>query len=118
MIVEELLLCIGYGPTLELIQGWGGKKLYVPHEIPPDHPLSLRLGPYSSGRLSALYGGNTLDLPPLTGALRFSRNQEIRRRYLAGENKAQLARAFGLSERMVRKVLNSATDNSSHGLEK
>jgi hypothetical protein len=109
MIVEELLLCIGYRPTMELLQGWGGRKLYVPHDIPPDHPLSMRLGPYLSGRIAALYGGSTLELPQVTGALRESRNQEIRRRYLAGESKAEIAKSFGLSARMVRKIV---SDNS------
>lgn len=58
--------CIGESAYLALINSFGGKKIYVPANLGPHHPLSQVIGLDAAQKLSSEFQGVHLNLPAST----------------------------------------------------
>ena len=53
----------GHWYAWKLVRMWGGQVLDVPAVVGPEHPLSVALGCFGAGCLSAAFGGTQLAVP-------------------------------------------------------
>ncbi|MBF0424313.1 MAG: hypothetical protein HQL66_00630 [Magnetococcales bacterium] len=104
--LRELVELIGVDATLVLAQEWGGSCLPSLRQLPPDHPLMVRLGPEVVGKLADYFGSEWPYIPSGAAHLRRLRDREIRAVYDAGGISADgLARRYRLSNRQVWNIL-------------
>ena len=96
---------IGERAALRLMEAWGGIRLHVPEHITPGHILSRRIGFDAARKLAEAFGGTQIPVPRGAHAIRERRNEEIRRRYAAGESAAKIAREFKMTERWVYQIV-------------
>lgn len=107
-LISELAEAIGYQPTVRLIRAYGGRRLYVPRRADPEHPISLTIGHRAARRLTDLYAGDRLELPDEQTSILDLRNRRIVAEHKRGRQIRTLAAEYGLSPRMIRKILDSA----------
>lgn len=105
-LLDEMTSQIGYGETIELVRGWGGRRLRVPPDIKADHPIALKIGFVAARQLSHYYGGTELELPAERNALTEVRNRSIVRDLDNGRSPRDCAIRYGLSPRHVRYIWN------------
>ncbi|MCG5530952.1 hypothetical protein LRD18_08710 [Halorhodospira halochloris] len=98
---------IGHTATVRLLRAYGGRRLYIPVTIAPDHPIAAAIGYRACEPLAQRWGGKRLDIPADQTAILNMRNRLIVDQYLGGEPVRSLARRYGLSPRMIRKVLDA-----------
>ncbi|MBI1407318.1 MAG: hypothetical protein GC145_14485 [Caulobacter sp.] len=91
---------LGVEAMTRLSDKFGGRRIYVPATIGPDHPLAVAAGLEAALQLVAHYAGHTLSLP-ITPARR-QRVLELDKR---GFTKALIAETVGLTERRVYQIL-------------
>lgn len=128
--VQEIADVIGRGAALHLVRnlptyrnGTHRNKpiLYVPKKLTSGHRLITILGEEPAQRLVDEFGGEIL-WPAISTTLRAARREEIKQRWSEGAaTKADLARAFNVTERYIRSIvseqpaedLSAANDNTS-----
>lgn len=103
-LLTELTETIGYGPTIELVRAWGGRRLSVPASIEEDHPIALALGAEPADRLATFCGGTRLEIPVERNALLELRNDKITQELAQGETTRAVAERYGLTARHVRHI--------------
>lgn len=107
-LIADLADAIGYQPTVRLIRAYGGRRLYIPRKADPEHPLSLTVGHAAATHLADLYPGERLELPDEQSSILDLRNRRIVAEHRRGRDVRALARDYGLSARMIRKILDGA----------
>ena len=107
-IAYTLAETIGDAAATRLLRAYGGRRLYVPRDPPRDHPIALTIGADAARRLADDWGGQRIELPDSSVAELHLRNSRIIREYQRGHPVRTLARAYRLSPRMVRKILDRA----------
>lgn len=113
-ILLDLSGQVGYAETIELLRAWGGRRLWVPKEAPPDHPIALAIGPAAAGQLAYYYGGTMLELPAERNHLIRVRNDCIFQD-LKAEPVRTVAMRYGLTPRHVRYIRQQEEDRLSKG---
>lgn len=103
--LRELVRVIGVAATLRLVETHGGVVLNVPSRLGATHELVRVLGMAAAESLVAWGAGDRIYIPRAERAIRCLRDQEIRRRYDAGEGVRTLARTYRLSERRIWAIL-------------
>ncbi|MEX0732863.1 MAG: Mor transcription activator family protein [Aquisalimonadaceae bacterium] len=103
--IAEIAEVVGMSAALELVQGWGGLRVYVPEQLQSDHPLARALGVSAARALAARYGREKIDVPRCVAAVRAARDECIRRDHAAGVSARQLAITYQLTERAIWKIL-------------
>ncbi|MEI6417480.1 MAG: hypothetical protein WCO82_00285 [Sphingomonadales bacterium] len=102
----EMAEWIGAAATLRLVAAFGGIELYVPIELPDDHPIVHAIGMDAARRLVAVYGRERLELPAGNPALAAARRESVLAQVKAGAlSKQRAARMLGTSTRYVRQLL-------------
>ena len=96
---------IGEQAALRLMDYWGGIRLHIPANLTPDHILSKRITYDAARKLAEEFGGTQIPIPRGAQAIREARNEDIRRRYAAGESAAKIARDLGMTERWVYEIV-------------
>lgn len=112
--LRELAPVIGLRGCTKLAEVYGGiGKLYIPAQMPPDHPLSSLLGWETARKLAEVYGGDyILSIPRCVDALRRARDREIVRMRSQGMTPPALARGFALTERQIWIILAKAKEEA------
>ncbi|MEO5340637.1 MAG: hypothetical protein H7837_08990 [Magnetococcus sp. MYC-9] len=105
--LTDMVEAIGLTNTLQVVKVYGGTRLFVPKQVHAQHRLANLLGMEQARRLSHHFAGESLTIPRLAAAMRARRNQEIIRRYDAGESARQLAQAYHLTDRQIYTILSS-----------
>ena len=90
---------------MQIVKEHGGTRLFIPKNMNAQHRLANLLGIEQARLLSSHFGGESLNIPRMAGAKRANRNQEIIRRYDAGDPVRVLARAFELTDRQIYSIL-------------
>ena len=103
----EMVEAIGMEDTLRIVKEFGGTRLFVPKRVTFQHKLADFLGIEQARRLSHYFAGENLSIPRMAMAIRAKRNREIVRRYDAGDSARLLARAYKMTERRIRTILNT-----------
>jgi len=102
--INRLIEVIGTQATLDLVRGYGGRRLYIRKQPRPDSAVALRIGEGPARQLSAYFGGATIELPAERNALIRLRDQSILERLEAGASPREVAAEHGLSPRHVRHI--------------
>lgn len=116
-ILQDLAELIGLHCTMQLVQAYGGVRLYVPKlELDDDHALVRLIGREAAKKLQAMYGGEPhFDIPLALASVRAVRNAEIRaKRRHASER--TLAREYRTTERNIRLICGKVEDDRQCGL--
>lgn len=111
-ILQDLVELIGLHPTMQLVQAYGGVRLYVPKlALDGDHSLVRLIGGEAAKKLQSIYGGEPhFDIPKAERALRAVRNAEIRAKRL-NTSLRQLALQYRLTERQILTICGEVVDD-------
>lgn len=107
-ILRELIRLIGLPAALTLTRVYGGRTLRVPSRATSVHPLTVSLGAPVAEVLCREYAGIELDVPSERTALLEHRNRLICQEYGQGSSIKSIARRYGITRTMVRKVLRAS----------
>lgn len=116
-ILQDMVDLIGLHPTMQLVQAYGGVRLYVPKlELEHDHSLVRLIGHAAARKLQAMYGGEThFDIPKAERALRAVRNAGIRAKR-PDTSVRLLALEYHLTERQILTICGETADDKQGGL--
>ena len=97
----------GLQMAVALLENFGGMDIKFPIKPRPDHPVIKTLGETDGYALCAFLGGGAMYVP-------HNRTTNARTAVLKlaaqGKNRAEIARALGISQRHVRRMANRRRD--------
>lgn len=104
--LQEIAEVIGLDQTLVLVRRFGGCRIYIPASV-DGHSLVDVLGKDGAHALASIYGGEHVEIPR---AIKAVRDRAIRARFYGtdgtdGEGYQDLALAYMLTERQVRRII-------------
>lgn len=112
LVLEEIAAAIGADATDRLAQALGGRRVYVPRDIGPSHPIAVAIGADAAALLAEHYYGTDLNIP-----IREARAARIHA--LAARvprlTIGQIAAEVGITERGVQKILARDPAGASSG---
>lgn len=94
----ELQTIIGEAAMVRLAEAFGGTRLYVPSTIYADHEIAQAIGMEAAQRLSQRIAPDVVRVP-------LARDLRARHYRAEGQTNAQIARALGMTESSVNKLL-------------
>lgn len=114
-ILRELVDLIGLTATQQLVERYGGVRLYVPKQFDPDHALVKLIGPAATAKLVGAFGGQDhFDIPKALSATIAVRNAHIRAESKEFSQRA-LALKYNLTERQIRNILTGTEEDDGQG---
>ncbi|MEW6562722.1 MAG: hypothetical protein AB1400_05750 [Pseudomonadota bacterium] len=112
---RELVVLIGFGATIRLIELRPGVPLYIPCEVHPDHSLALALGMNAAQALVKNYGGITITPPNCKVAMVKIRHRNILKTRAEGYSQTEAALLFGLTPRQIRNIESNLPEEDLNG---
>lgn len=110
--VDRLVEIIGEGPTLRLLEAFGGTRVYLPERWRDEHRLVQVIGHEALERLVGALGSGALELPAAVRSRALSQAEATRREVLArtarGESEREIALACRVTQRWVREIRRQA----------
>jgi hypothetical protein len=106
--IFEIIEVIGEGNAFKMIREFGGTTVRLPAKcnLTVDHPMAICIGLDEFTKLLNVIGGaRWLYIARCTRSILNKRNQEIVKRYSAGEKVNNLARNYHLSDRQIWTIL-------------
>lgn len=100
----DLAETLGLRIALRLMQEWGGCEMSFPKVPGADHRIIQALGEEDARTVCAFLGGSVIYIPH--GRPRRSARQSVMDLAAKNLNRAEIARALGISQRHVRRVAN------------
>lgn len=113
--MQDLVELIGIPACLRLSRTYGGRTIRVPTKENENHPLSVILGAVAAASLRREFGGIHIEVPTERTALLEHRNMLIRQEVAAGAKILPTANRWGLSPKMIRKILAKAGTSPTAG---
>lgn len=98
----DLAETLGIEIALALIREFGGLELSFPKDPPADHPVIKALGETDGRAVCMFLGGGAIYVPKTPNRSRWRQVQALADQ---GFDKGQIARALGLSQRHVRRLV-------------
>ena len=95
---SELLGLIGETAFIQLVEAFGGCRLFVPAKLDEDHEIVRAVGMAAAKLLSSRYSPDVIRVP-------LGRDERARRYRAQGWPISQIARALGMTETGVHKLL-------------
>lgn len=108
--LQDIAETLGVRVALKLIENFGGTEQKFPKKPGDDHPVLVALGKQDGVALCNYLSGGTLYIPH--ARKRANLQQQILALRAQGKNAPEIARALGISQRWVRRMLNS-TDQTN-----
>lgn len=102
-LLREVAEAAGVTAALRLAHVFGGTKVYIPHRIPPGHPLAEAAGAAAAQYLSDSYAGELVLIPLGTDADSAAKRRTIRERLAADVPQQRIAREVGCHIRTVER---------------
>lgn len=112
-VLKELISLIGLPACLALTKSYGGRTLRIPIRESTIHPLCSIVGADAAGKLRSEYGGVHIEIPSERTALLEQRNLCICAEVGEGRKISHVANRYGLSRKMVRKIVQQG--KAGHG---
>ncbi len=107
-LLQEFVRLIGVVATMQLVERFGGLRIYVPANPYPEHPLAQIIGFDNLVKLSRVYGREDhFQLPKAERALTALRDAKILADY-GPKSIRQLAAEHRLTERHVTRIVAAA----------
>jgi len=103
-LIDELTDLIGHQNAIEIVRGWGGRRLSIPSTIPDHHPITYKIGRDAADLLSHHYGGTEIELPVERSALIRQRDKGIYDDMKRGVSARKVAEIYGITSRHARFV--------------
>lgn len=107
-LFPQVAAAIGIEAATGLSRVLGGRRVYIPREAGPDHPLVQGAGAVAAAIICDMLSGRFIDVPLTPG--KRARILELSR---AGRRRADVASIVGCSERHVYQVLSEAQDTGA-----
>lgn len=107
---------IGLAAALRLVEARGGRRLYFPVGLAPEHQLVTLLGQAAAEALCQEYAGERLEIPKAEGYARAVRNALIVQERGKGVSQSTLAGTHSLTERQIRNIEGAAGNDAQLGL--
>lgn len=104
----NLTRLLGAEGARAMAQAFGGRRLYVPKNPGPHHPITVVVGPERAARLAAAFHGVGIDIPMLPAT-----QGEIRRLAAMQWTRRAIAAELQITERWVYKTLAEAPASPS-----
>jgi hypothetical protein len=112
VVLDEIAAAIGAEATYDLARALGGRRIYVPREIGPGHPIAVAIGGEAAALLADHFYGTDLNIPIRQGrAARVHALAAREPRLTIG----QIAAEVGITERGVQKILARELDGAPKG---
>lgn len=86
----------------QLVAVFGGRRIYVPYSLNPNHAIAKAIGIAQARRLSETYGGSPIFIPKTHCVIRRMRNLDILSAIINGEPISAIAQRYGMTARNVR----------------
>lgn len=103
-VLPEMVELIGIADTMKIVEEYGGVRLYIPQDVPPEHPLAALIGLENAQKLAGRFGGERPEIPLVAAVMRQARDIEIRSLW-PGLSQRQLALKYKTTERNIRLIL-------------
>lgn len=97
---QSLRLLIGDELYGVLAADFGGRRLYIPENVGPHHPLAVSIGLDAAVKISHVYGGMGIDISPAAGL-----KIKVLRLYKSGTPKERIGAKVGVSRRHVYRII-------------
>lgn len=103
---KSFLEAVGVESVVKLIEAYGGRRVYVPKDYHPDHPLLALLGADEATKLSQGFAAlGYYEVPRGTVLMSLVRAKKIRRLHKDGMTYRELSELFSISERYICKIV-------------
>ena len=96
-LTASLTALLGEEGLILLAEKFGGRRLYVPGDIKPDHPISQALGADRAKKLAQLYSPAQIRVP-------LARTARARHYRARGDSNGEIATKLGMTETGVDKM--------------
>jgi len=106
-VLQEIAQLIGAAATAKLVAGHGGTCLYITIAPKPGQALYQLIGQEDAQKLANEFGGMSVEIPRAVMLHIGQRNALIRADRAAGMSQSQLALKYQLTQRSIRKIVNS-----------
>ena len=106
-LVIEVIDIIGRGPAEQLVEQFGGVRVFIPRTIGRDHKIAKIIGIEPALKLSMHFGGEVLSIPKCRSMRVHTRNKEIVAAYQQGAKVNDLARSYDVTDRQIYSILSS-----------
>jgi len=104
-ILREVERAAGFKAAMKLVNKLGGLSVMIPKDPEPAHLLVQAVGLEIARKLAGIFGGDSIAVPRAHHYRTVLRQAEVCRRYRSGESTRTLAKAYGLTERAVEKMV-------------
>ena len=105
----QLVALLGEGQAQALSEQLGGRRVYVPRQMSPGHPLAVVLGLGPAETVCGAFGGEHLDIPLAAGR----RERIVKLRRVDKLSIARIQAQVGCSRRLVYLALEKARDGEA-----
>jgi hypothetical protein len=96
-LTASLSALLGEEGLIALAENFGGRRLYVPGDIKPDHPIAQALGEQRARKLASLYSPAQIRVP-------LARTIRARHYRANGDSNGEIATKLGMTETGVDKM--------------
>ena len=107
----------GWDAAVKVVGYWGGRTMYVPDSMGPDHELAAVIGYEPALCLVAEYGGQTLAVPAMSSSIDSYRRAGLAKALKRYEVPNRLiALALKVSEKRVEQMVGKPQNEQQAGL--
>lgn len=106
-VLAELEGAVDREAALALAGRYGGRRVYVPETVTPQHPLARCIGESGAVWLCNTYGGRWVDVARCAHVERHLRNRRIAAARADGLTLRELGERFDLTPRQIINILAS-----------
>jgi len=99
-VLDEIAEVIGEEAAWRLARHFGGRRLFVPAELRPNHPIAVAIGAAAAARLVEHFREETLSVPK-----RVERQRRVHELARRGLTRQRIAEETDYSERQVYRLL-------------
>ena len=103
-LLDDICASVGYTATCVISAWFGGRKLHVPVQAHPDHPLAVLIGHAALRALVRDWAGDDLKIPTHRTAARLHRDRRACELFAEGWTPARVADDLGIGVRRAEQL--------------
>lgn len=114
-LAQELVVLIGFGAAIQLINYRPGLPIYIPVVACDTHHLADVIGMHSFALLVKNYGGDVLTPPNCKWAITRIRHRNVIKLRSSGYSQTEVAALAGLTPRQIRNIESNLPEDDRNG---